>query len=40
MYEMPLTFVFGGSGFGVGESILCIGVLDVGVLSLAFCSKI
>ena len=27
-YEMPLTFVF-----GVWESIFCIGVLDVGVLS-------
>ena len=27
-YEMPLTFVF-----RVWESIFCIGVLDVGVLS-------
>ena len=31
MYEMPLIFVF---GFGVGESIFCIGVLGVGILSL------
>ena len=35
MYEMPLIFVF-----GVGESILCIGVLGVGVLSSAFCPEI
>ena len=33
MYEMPLIFVFGVWGFGVGESIFCIGVLGVGVLS-------
>ena len=33
VYEMPLIFVFGGWGFGVGESIFCIGVLGVGVLS-------
>ena len=33
MYEMPLIFVFGGWGFGVEESIFCIGVLGVGVLS-------
>ena len=37
MYEMPRIFVFGGWGFGVGESIFCIGVLGVGILSLAFC---
>ena len=36
MYEMPLNFVFGGWGFGVGESIFSIGVLDVGIASLAF----
>ena len=29
MYEMPLIFVF-----EVGESIFCIGVLGVGILSL------
>ena len=40
MYEMPLTFVFGGWDLGVGESIFCIGVLGVGVLSLAFCPEI
>ena len=40
MYEMPLTFVLGGRGLGVGESILCVGVLGVGILSLAFCPKI
>ena len=40
MYEIPLIFVFGGWGFGVGESIFCIGVLDVGVLSLALCPEI
>ena len=40
MYEMPLIFVFGGSGFEVGESIFCLEVLGVGVLSLAFCPEI
>ena len=40
MYEMLLIFVLGGWGFGLGESIFCIGVLGVGVLSLAFCPKI
>ena len=40
MDEMPLVFVLGGWGFGVGESIFYIGVLAVGVLSLAFCPKI
>ena len=39
MYEMPLTD-FCVWGFGVGESIFCIGVLGVGVLSLAFCPEI
>ena len=33
MDEMPLTFVF-------GENIFCIGVLGVGVSTLAFCPKI
>ena len=33
MYEIPLIFVFGGWGFGVGESIFCTWVLGVGVLS-------
>ena len=33
MYDIPLTFVFGGWGFWVGEVIFCIGVLGVGVLS-------
>ena len=42
MYEMPLTFVFGvrGLGFWGWESIFNIGVLGVGVLSLAFCPEI
>ena len=31
---------FGGWGFGFGESIFCIGVLGVGVSSLAFCPEI
>ena len=38
MYEMQL--IFGGWGFGVGDSIFCIGVFCVGVLSLAFCLEI
>ena len=38
MYEMPRIFVFGGWGFGVGESTFCIGVLGVGILSKEFCS--
>ena len=33
MYEMPLTFVFGGS-------IFCVGVMGDGILSLAFCPEI
>ena len=37
---MPLTFVVGGWGFGVGESICCVWVLGVGVLLLAFCHEI
>ena len=40
MYEMPLIYVFGGWGFGVGESTFCIGVLGNGILSLAFCPEI
>ena len=40
MYEMPLIFVFRGSCFGDWENIFCIGVLGVGVLSLAFCAEI
>ena len=40
MYEMPLTFLFGGWGFEVGESIFCTGVLGVGIWSLAFCPEI
>ena len=40
MYEMPLIYVFGGCGFGIGESIFCIAVLGVGILSLAFCPEI
>ena len=40
MYDMPLIVVFGGWGFGVEESIVCIGVVGVGVLSLAFCPEI
>ena len=36
MYEMPLIYVFGGWGFGVGVSIFGIGVLADGILSLAF----
>ena len=35
MYEMQLMFVFGG-----WESIFCIGVLGVGISSLAFCPEI
>ena len=35
MYEIPLINVF-----GVRVSIFCIGVLDNGILSLAFCPKI
>ena len=38
MYEMPLIFVFGVWGFEVGESIFCVGVLGVGVLSRDLCS--
>ena len=33
MYGMPLIYVFGGWGFGVGASIFCIGVLGNGILS-------
>ena len=40
MYEMPLIFVFGGWGFEVRESIFCIRVLGVDVLSLAFCPEV
>ena len=40
MYEIPMTFLFWGWGFGAGESIFCIGVLGAGILSLAFCPKI
>ena len=37
MYEMPLTFV---SGFVVGKIFFCVGVLGIGVFSLAFCPEI
>ena len=40
MYEMPLIYVFGGCGFGIGESIFCIADLSVDILSLAFCPEI
>ena len=42
MYEMPPIYVFRiwGLGFGVGESIFCIGVLGIGTWSLAFCPEI
>ena len=35
MYEMPPNFVFGVLG-----NFFCIGVLDVGVLTFAFCAEI
>ena len=40
MYVMPLIFVFGSWGFGVGEIVFCIGVLGGGFLSLVFCPEI
>ena len=40
MHEMPLIFVFGGWGFGVGGNIYCNGVLGVGVLTLALCLQV
>ena len=40
MYEMPMIFGFGGWGYWVKESIFCIGVEGVSILSLAFCPKI
>ena len=33
MYEMPLIYVFGGWGFGVGVCIFCIGILGNSILS-------
>ena len=40
MYEMPLIFCVWGLGFFDWESIFCIEVLGVGILSLAFCPEI
>ena len=36
---MPLTYVSGGWGFGVGESIFCIGVLGVCVFVIGVLSR-
>ena len=40
MHEMPLSFVFGGWGFGVGGNIYCNAVLGVSVLTLALCLEV
>ena len=40
MYGMPLIYMFGGWGFGVGASIFCIGVLGNGIFSLGFYPEI